>query len=879
MPMGVKMELESSKLTPESKWWSDFHNGCAAALRISPSSKSVQSSWIQFVRPTELNPEHAGFLFGLGLNGHLKTVDTWETFSYLSPKHEQTSIAVLLGLAASNVGSSSDYVTRLIAVHTPALLPVRTVNINVPLLVQAAGLTALGMVYLGTGNRKMADDMLAEIGRDDIMLPSQAENREAYTISAGFAFGMIMVGRGGRTTSPADARWLARLKLLIHGPRSDTERAELSRNFDLNITAPGASMALAMLYLKSNRADVADIVSIPTTRDALNSVSPNLLLLRTIAKCLIMWDTIKPSLEWVNAQYAAIKHLSTSMPFSEDGTTASLVDVATYNIIAGACFAIALKYAGTASGEAWPVIINYYDILIRSAYAAGTSHERPLSWNPLLPIPGRNVDHSVRRQAARDAINALSSAMAIIMAGTGDLDCLQRLRHAHGKYTLPSKFGMHLSNHMSLGMLFLGGGRYTLGTSHAAVCALLVSFYPRYPLFGYDNRTHLQALRHLWVLAVEPRCLITRDVSSRKIVSQLVTIHLKEADERISKVMMLAPTLIPDFDAIRDFRIDNSRYWGMTLAHDKFPHIKETFIRNQTLWVQKRTGFLSYTDDAPGTATNIVRASTGVLADVACLERPVLLGDANGQASKDFTRFMTALSREPHFAGFADLLCRSHDWEDYTGDEAQQSWVAYCQAALADCIGNDKPQVLSAYLSLQAIRAHQPHEAPSFSLAITDLTFLAVWYQSADIARAEYLPLTVIRSVRTAVDDKLDTLRADIDFLRHLRSYLEGLGLDPERRLDTRKRQMVGRQMAFYLTATNTPSASTLMIAKRVFLESLDAALVKGMEPRAVLTGIKLLMRETLEVIFISDWQWRALSDTLDWWAESRLYHHLYSLE
>jgi len=491
-------------------------------------------------------------------------------------------------------------------------------------------------------------------------------------------------------------------------------------------------------------------------------------------------------------------------------------------------------------------------------------------WNPSSPTLGRNVDHSVRRQAARDAINALSSAMAIIMAGTGDLDCLQRLRHAHGKYTLPSKFGMHLANHMSLGMLFLGGGRYTLGTSHAAVCALLLSFYPRYPLFGYDNRTHLQALRHLWVLAVEPRCLITRDVLSRQIVSQPVTIHLKEADKRITKVMMLAPTLIPDFDAIRDFRIDNTRYWGLTLTYDKHSHIKENFIRNQTLWVQKRRGFLSYNDDASGTETNIVRASTGLLADVACLERPVLLGDADGQASKDFTRFMTALSSEPRFAAFADLLCRSHDWEGYYGDEGQQLWVAYCQAALADCIGDDKPQILPAYTSLQAIRAQQPHEAPFITLALTDLTFLAVWYHSTDMARSEYLPLSVIRSVRMAVDDKLDALRADPDFLPYLRGYSEGLGLDPERHLDVRERKIVGRKLAFYLTATNTPSASTLAIAKKVFLESLDAALAKGMPPHTVLTGTKLLMRETLESIFNSDWQWRALSDTLDWWAEGQ---------
>jgi len=65
------------------------------------------------------------------------------------------------------------------------------------------------------------------------------------------------------------------------------------------------------------------------------------------------------------------------VPSSEDGTTANLVDVAAYNIIAGACFAMALKYAGTASTDAWPVIIHYYDILVRSAYAAGTSHDGP----------------------------------------------------------------------------------------------------------------------------------------------------------------------------------------------------------------------------------------------------------------------------------------------------------------------------------------------------------------------------------------------------------------------------------------------------------------------------------------------------------------------
>lgn len=148
--------------------WADFHNGVAAGLRISPSSRSIDSSWIAFNKPQELSPEHAGFLYGLGLNGHLEEMLTWHTFGYLTPKHDLTSIGILLGLSTANVGTGNRHVTKMIAVHTPALLPTPAIDLNVPLLTQAAGLIGIGLLYMGTKNRRMAEMALHQISCKDL---------------------------------------------------------------------------------------------------------------------------------------------------------------------------------------------------------------------------------------------------------------------------------------------------------------------------------------------------------------------------------------------------------------------------------------------------------------------------------------------------------------------------------------------------------------------------------------------------------------------------------------------------------------------------------------------------------------------------------------
>ncbi len=75
---------------------------------------------------------------------------------------------------------------------------------------------------------------------------------------------------------------------------------------NVDITSPGATLALGLMWLKTNSAEEAARIQIPDTRFLLMSVRPDLLLVRVLSKNLILWDAIEPSEEWLMRQLPAI---------------------------------------------------------------------------------------------------------------------------------------------------------------------------------------------------------------------------------------------------------------------------------------------------------------------------------------------------------------------------------------------------------------------------------------------------------------------------------------------------------------------------------------------------------------------------------------------
>ncbi|KAI0743730.1 hypothetical protein C8Q80DRAFT_1272379 [Daedaleopsis nitida] len=855
-PGNLLIPADIGKIAPDWINWGEFHNGVAAGLRISTQAQSVESSWIKFNKPSELTPEHAGFLYALGLTGHLREMLTWHTFGYLTPKHEMTSIGVLLGLAAANVGNSNRHVTKLIAVHTPALLPTPDVDLNVPLITQSAGLMGVGLLYLGTKHRRMAEVCLSQISRRDLYQPDISnEYREAYTLSAALACGMVLLGKG--SSIPADLAIQKRLRLLIHGePRVMDNGKPVRPTFDVNLTSPAATVALALMYLRTERQDVADILTMPDTLEAINHIQPSFLMIRAMARAIIMWNTIQPTKVWLMGQLPNAIRAAMDERFRgqqiDDG-----FELAYYNILAGACFAIALKYAGTAREEAYLLLVQYYDMFSQLAYTNSLAY-----------------DQRIKRSAIREGLSLISISLTMVMAGTGEVNCLRRLRYAYGMYNHPIRYATHVATHMSIGLLFLGGGRYTLGTSDAAIACMVAAFYPRFSVSS-DNKTYIQAYRHLWVLAVEPRCLVARDVDSREIVYVPVKIKIREKKE-LGNVSLIAPTLVPEVERLVSIRVDTPRYWPFYLDVANSQRHRDSLLRSQTLFVKRRTAFLSYIEDPKGSRSLFVRSGSSV-GDAATLDFP-RASDAKSHPANDLHEFIAFSSNDPLFLAFADRFCQG---DGETPEERQ--FQSYCHAALLDSIVQDKPQTLQSHVSVFHLRAMSPDSA-YFTLRLQDLRFAADFYskifdrrfsgRSENNPRPPLIRENTLLGTLYLLDAKLEPIRASNLLKSLLARYARGEGIptQPEGSAEW----VACLQLSWYLQRNSVPVASVLDVLRSLAHDAHGqlAALPPphGTPNTAVLDqGLKELLHATgtqLSTTMGSGWTMRSLDEVIGAWSE-----------
>jgi len=198
------------------------------------------------------------------------------------------------------------------------------------------------------------------------------------------------------------------------------------------------------------------------------------------------------------------------------------------------------------------------------------------------------------------------------MAGFGDLEVFRRLRRHHGKVDQDIPYGSHFACHLAIGILFMGGGNYTFGTSNLAVACLLLALYPLFPNTVLDNKSHLQAFRHFWVLAVEPRCVVVRDVNTNRPTSVPITITLNDG-RTISKT---APCLLPELSQIALVKTESPNYWSAILDFANNPEHLFTFQRTQTIYIQSRPPQFSSSSVYESTLKALEEHETGPLSGI-----------------------------------------------------------------------------------------------------------------------------------------------------------------------------------------------------------------------------------------------------------------------
>lgn len=428
---------------------------------------------------------------------------------------------------------------------------------------------------------------------------------------------------------------------------------------------------------------------------------------------------------------------------------------------------------------------------------------------------GPAFDHKIKRSAVREGLNLISISLSMVMAGTGEITCFRRLRYAYGMYHQAFRYGVHVATHLSIGLLFLGGGRFTLGTSNAAIACMVVAFFPRFHHVSSDNKSYLQALRHLWVLAVEPRCLIARDVDTSEVVYLPVKITMREGNE-VGTTQLISPTLIPDLGKLLSIRVDTPRYWPFLLDTENQPLHKYALLRSQTLYVKRRTAFLSYTEDPRGSRSLFVRSGSSSAGDAATLDFPQLT-DTKTHPVGDLTEFISSFSNDVLFLAFADHFSR-----DAGDTEEEKIFHAYCHAALLDSILHDKPQTLETHLTLYRYRTMSPRSR-YHNLRLQDLKFAAEFYKmvydrrfsgrSENNPRPPLIRVSTVLGALHTVDEQLNAVRSHPQFLKMLCQYACGAEVVPTEGVSE-------QQLAWYLVRENVPGSTIVALLKGLAQEA-----------------------------------------------------------
>ncbi|KAM3086397.1 Anaphase-promoting complex subunit 1 [Clarireedia jacksonii] len=578
-PNNNTIGVDKNAFTEEKVCWAFFHAGVSAGLSISRDAKGIDTSWILYNKPVQdLSNRHAGFLLALGLNGHLKSVAKWVAFRYLTPKHTMTSIGLLLGLAASYMGTMDSLITRLLSVHVTRMLPPGAAELNLSPLTQTTGIMGIGLLYCNTQHRRMSEIMLSEIEHIDQEIDEEPLRNEGYRLAAGFALGYINLGKGSDLKGLHDMRLTERLISLAAG----SKKVDLVHILDKATTA--AVVAIALIYMKSENQVLARKVDIPDSILQFDYVRPDIFLLRTLARHLIMWREIEPSFRWIRKSLPTAYKKRSRMHGIKSLTSA---DLPFYDIVTGLCFSIALRFAGSASTIARDILLHYLDQFMR-----------------ICRIDADTFDKKLTRNTVRNCQDLLALAAATVMAGTGDIAVLRRLRSMHGRDDSDTPYGSHLAAHLAIGALFLGGGTFTFSTSDKAIAALLVAFYPIFPSSVQDNKSHLQAFRHFWVLAAEPRCLVTRDIDTDQPVPIPLSITLRSGEE----IQRHTPCLIPELDQISTVRTCSPEYWNFVLDFESNASHIAAFTASQTMHIRRRP--------AHDASTNAFKATLQALDEV-----------------------------------------------------------------------------------------------------------------------------------------------------------------------------------------------------------------------------------------------------------------------
>ena len=96
---------------------------------------------------------------------------------------------------------------------------------------------------------------------------------------------------------------------------------------NLDVTAPGATLALGLMFMRTDDEGVAAHLRVPNTHFALEHARPDFILLRVVAHSLVMWNSIRPTMEWVLSNLPPLLRVSLEPPRDLEASLRAMEDL------------------------------------------------------------------------------------------------------------------------------------------------------------------------------------------------------------------------------------------------------------------------------------------------------------------------------------------------------------------------------------------------------------------------------------------------------------------------------------------------------------------------------------------------------------------------
>ncbi|OHT01327.1 hypothetical protein TRFO_07549 [Tritrichomonas foetus] len=519
--------------------WPQFHNGTADGMTVT----DADHSWLLDAATQNMTPYYAGVLFGFGLTGLLKKFWKVDLYQYLttSSVKETNAVALLLGLGISYRGMRDLGISHMLTLHIPELRQFQQTDYDLSPLVESAAILGIAFLFESSGHRHITETFLSLMERSAILtVPAQP-------FALGTAIGLVNLALGDESSVLRENR--ERLCVIFSGNKSvdvSSEKTATFGNSDFFAVAPVAVLALTLGYMRTDHSRVKLALSLPNDADFVNSMLPDIVLMRTMGSLMIDSDP------------------NTALNFSVPSGLNPEILAAT---VTGFAIACGVKFAGTLNLKAFARLQTIAKCLCL-----------------LEKTPFDFTDCPVMRR--EQSLCLVILACSLIKAGTCDVEFLRFIRFVRRRAITTSfnqfVYGLHMTLGMAIGVLNIGKGRYTLSRNNAASAAILIALFPRFTRFPSDNDFFMQPLRHLLNVAAVPRVIEIRDVETNEIVPLYLRIGLKDGNELLIK----APHVLPPYENVTSLKIDDSRYFTVNLAD--FPFTDEKI--RPIIWVKKRSG-------------------------------------------------------------------------------------------------------------------------------------------------------------------------------------------------------------------------------------------------------------------------------------------------